>query len=233
MSETLAALDDAQRLHDEMSRVAHKTDAQDAEGHQSDIAKTISAQNEQIHGSASDTNPFPELAEPHLVIAGKAGIELVTPATTHIAAQQVAITSEGHIGIAGGRGFFTSVLDTIRFVCQRGLMKFVAAAGDIVLEALTKSIVARAQKQILLEAEDIVLRANRSIRLEADGSFTQMDSTGIVHGTAGKFVAHASLHQLPGALDQPVDLASKKICIECLAKAARSGSALVLRQYVS
>jgi len=108
-------------------------------------------------------------------------------------------------------------------------MKFVAATGDIVLHALTKSIVARAQKQILLEADEIILRGKRSIRLEADGSFTQMDSTRIVHGTTGKFVAHAATHDLPGPRDVPVDLAPKKICIECLLKAAKGGSALVLR----
>jgi type VI secretion system secreted protein VgrG len=229
MSETLSQLEDAQHLHDALSRAAQEVEAQDADGHQSELAQTISAQNKQIRGSASDGNPFPELAEPHLVIAGKAGVEIVTPATTHIAAQQVAVTSEGHVGIASGRGFFASARDTIRFIAQQGLMKFVAATGDIVLHALTKSIVARAQKQILLEAEEIVLRGKRTIRLEVDGSFTQMDSTGIVHGTTGNFVAHASLHSLPGPVDQAVDLSPKKICIECLLKAAKGNSALVPR----
>ncbi|MGV2293366.1 type VI secretion system tip protein TssI/VgrG [Trinickia sp. YCB016] len=229
MSETLGQLDDAHRLHYALSQAAHEAEAQDADGHQSDLAKTIAAQNQQIRGSTSDANSFPELADPHLVIAGKAGVELVTPATAHIAAQQVAVTSEGHVGIASGRGFFTSVRDTIRFIAQQGLVKFVAATGDIVLHALTKSIVARAQKQILLEAEEIVLRGKRSIRLETNGSFTQMDSNGIVHGTTGKFVAHAGTHDLPGPRDVPVDLAPKKICIECLLKAAKGGSALVLR----
>ncbi|WP_321800298.1 type VI secretion system Vgr family protein [Burkholderia sp. BCC1988] len=229
MSQTLGQLDDAYRLHDALSQAAHEAEAQDADGHQSDLAKTIAAQNQQIRGSTSDANTFPELAEPHLVIAGKAGVELVTPATAHIAAQQVAVTSEGHVGIASGRGFFASVRDTIRLIAQQGVVKFVAATGDIVLHALTKSIVVRAQKQILLEADEIVLRGKRSIRLETNGSFTQMDATGIVHGTTGKFVAHAATHDLPGPRDVPVDLAPKKICIECLLKAAKGGSALVLR----
>ncbi|WP_230684536.1 type VI secretion system Vgr family protein [Burkholderia cepacia] len=229
MPETLEQLDGAQRLHDALSRVAQEAEAQDADGHQSDLAGAIAAQNEQIRGRADESNAFPELAEPHLVIAGEAGVELVTPRTAHIAARQVAVTSEGHVGIASGSSLFASVRDTIRMVAQRGMMKLVSAAGDIVLHALTKSIVARAQKQILLEADEIVLRGKRQIRFEVNGSFTQMDSSGIVHGTTGKFLAHASLHQLPGPLDQAVDLLPKKICIECLMKAARGGAALVLR----
>ncbi|CAG9242628.1 Type VI secretion protein ImpA [Burkholderia diffusa] len=229
MPDTLAQLDDAQRLHDGLSRVAQEAEAQDTGGHQSDLAETIAAQNEQIRGRADGNNAFPELTEPHLVIAGEAGIEMVTPKTAHVAARQVAVTSEGHVGIAGGRSLFASVRDTIRMVAQQGMMKFVSVAGDIVLHALTKSIVARAQKQVLLEADEIVLRGNRRIRFEVNGSFTNMDSSGIVHGTTGKFLAHASLHQLPGPLDQAVDLSPKKICIECLMKAARSGTALVLR----
>ncbi|MGU7780930.1 type VI secretion system Vgr family protein [Burkholderia sp. PU8-34] len=229
MSDTLEKLDSAQRLHDALSRVAQETDAQDADGHQSDLAETIAAQNEQIRGRTGENNPFPELAEPHLVIAGEAGVEMVTPRTAHIAARQVAVTSEGHVGVASGRSLFASVRDTIRMIAQQGMIKFVSAAGDIVLHALTKSIVARAQKQILLEADEIVLRGKQKIRFEVNGSFTNMDSTGIVHGTTGKFLAHASLHQLPGPLDQSVDLSPKKICIECLMKAARGGTALVLR----
>ncbi|UQN71702.1 type VI secretion system tip protein VgrG [Burkholderia multivorans] len=229
MSETLSQLDDAHRLHDFMSKAAQEAEAQDVDGHQSDVAKAISRQNEQIRGRASEANPFAELAEPHLVIAGKAGVQLVTPATAHVAAQQVAVTSEGHVGIASGSSFFASIRDTIRFVAQKGIVKFVSAAGDIVLHALTQSIVARAQKQILLEADEIILRGKRKIRFEVNGSFTNMDASGIVHGTSGKFLAHASFHQLPGPLSQAVDLAPKKICIECLMKAARSGTALVLR----
>ncbi|WP_261521061.1 type VI secretion system tip protein VgrG, partial [Burkholderia multivorans] len=229
MSETLSQLDDAHRLHDFMSKAAQEAEAQDVDGHQSDVAKAISRQNEQIRGRASEANPFAELAEPHLVIAGKAGVQLVTPATAHVAAQQVAVTSEGHVGIASGSSFFASIRDTIRFVAQKGIVKFVSVAGDIVLHALTQSIVARAQKQILLEADEIILRGKRKIRFEVNGSFTNMDASGIVHGTSGKFLAHASFHQLPGPLSQAVDLAPKKICIECLMKAARSGTALVLR----
>ena len=109
-----------------------------------------------------------------------------------------------------------------------GVIQLVTAAGDIVLNALTKSIVARAQKQILLESEEILLRA-KTFRVEFSGGFLNMDSSGIVSGTTGKFIAYAASHALPGPKDQMVDLSPKKVCIECLLKAARSGTALIPR----
>ncbi|KVM59121.1 type VI secretion protein ImpA [Burkholderia ubonensis] len=229
MSETVDRLGKAQQLHDALTKIAQQSEAQDADGHQVDIVNTIAAQNEQIRGaSASSSNTFPELAEPHLVIDGKAGVEITTPATVHVASQQAAITTEGHIGIASGRSFFTTVRDTLRLFAQTGPIHLVSAAGDIVLNALTKSIVARAQKQILLESEEILLRAHK-FRVEVNGSFLNMDASGIVSGTAGKFTAYAASHDLPGPKDQMVDLSPKKICVECMLKAARSGAALVPR----
>lgn len=230
MGETIERLVSAQRLHDALTQIAQQSEAQDADDHQADIVKTLDAQNQQIRGDgATQDNPFPELSEPHLVLAGRAGVEVVTPATVHVAAQQVAITTEGHVGIASGRSLFATVRDTIRIVAQREVMKFVAAAGDIVLQALTKSIVLLAQDKIQITGDEIILRAHKKLRIEAGGSFAQFDSSGIVHGTTGQFVAHAAVHGLPGPRDVPVDLAPKKICIECLLKAARGGSTLVMR----
>lgn len=229
MSETAARLDSAHQLHDALTRIAQDSEAQDAGAHQSEIVETIASQNKQIRGeTAGDDASFPQLSESHLVIDGKAGVQITTPATIHIASQQAAITTEGHIGIASGRSFFATVRDTIRIFAQAGPMHLASAAGDIVLNALTKSIVARAQKQILLESEEILLRAKK-FRVEVNGSFLNMDSTGIVSGTTGKFVAHASTHGWPGPKDQMVELSPKKICVECLLKAARSGAGLVPR----
>ena len=229
MSETVDRLGKAQQLHDALTKIAQQNEAQDAQGHQSDIVDTIASQNEQIRGAGMNRdNPFPELPEPHLVIDGKAGVEITTPATVHVASQQLAVTTEGHIGIASGRSFFATVRDTIRLFTQTSPIQLVTAAGDIVLNALTKSIVARAQKQILLESEEILLRA-KTFRVEFSGGFLNMDSSGIVSGTTGKFIAYAASHALPGPKDQMVDFSPKKVCIECLLKAARSGTALIPR----
>ena len=228
MGEKADRLDSAHRLHDALTRIAQQSEAQDASGHQSDIVDTIASQNKQVRGAAGDDTSFPQLSEPHLVLDGQAGVEITTPATVHVASQHVAITAESHIGIASGRSFFATVRDTLRLFAQTGPMHLVSAAGDIVITALTKSIVAKAQKQILLESDEILLRANK-FRVEVNGSFLHMDASGIVNGTTGMFIAHASSHSLPGPKDQAVSLAPKSICIECLLKAARSGAALLPR----
>ncbi|WP_153102332.1 type VI secretion system Vgr family protein [Paraburkholderia hayleyella] len=229
MRETVERLEAAQQLHEALAQSAQQNEAQDADGHQADVAQTIKAQNEQIRGQgAMEGNTFPQLSEPHLLIDGKAGVEITTPATVHVAAQQVAVTTEGHVGLASGRSFFVTVRDTIRLFAQTAPIHFVAAAADIVLNALTASIVARAKKRILLESEEILLHAKK-FRVEVEGSFLQMDSDGITQGTSGAWVAHAAVHDMPGPKDQRVELAPRKICIDCLTRAAHGGAALVPR----
>ena len=80
----------------------------------------------------------------------------------------------------------------------------------------------------MLDSHENLLRAKR-FRVEVSGSFVNMDSSGIVNGSTGKFIAHAATHGLPGPKDQMVDLPPKKVCVECTLKAAKSGAALVPR----
>ncbi|OXJ14854.1 type VI secretion system Vgr family protein [Burkholderia sp. AU6039] len=230
MSEAIRRLEDAKSLHVAMSRAAQEGEAQEADGHQSDLAKTIEAQNDQIRGVASDGNPFPEFSEPHLMIDGKAGVEITTPATVHVAAQQVAVTSEGHVGVASGRSLFASVRDTISLFAQRAAIRISAALGDIVLHALTSSIKLESAKSIQLLTKVIQITGVEKLELQGGKTRMVLDDSGAQIFTPGRFVAFASTHSLPGPKDSPVSLAPKSICIECLIKAARGGSALVPRQ---
>ncbi|WP_322027395.1 type VI secretion system Vgr family protein [Burkholderia sp. BCC1977] len=230
MSEAIRRLEVAQSLHVAMSQAAQEAQAQETDGHQSDLAKTIEAQNDQIRGVARDGNPFPEFSEPHLMIDGKAGVEITTPATVHVAAQQVALTSEGHVGVASGRSFFASVRDTISLFAHRAAIRISAALGDIVLHALTSSIKLESAKSIQLLTKVIQITGVEKLELQGGKTRMVLDDSGAQIFTPGKFVAFASTHSLPGPKDSPVSLAPKSICIECLLKAARGGSALVLRQ---
>ncbi|MBR8430098.1 type VI secretion system tip protein VgrG [Burkholderia cenocepacia] len=230
MSEAIRRLEVAQSLHVAMSQAAQEAQAQETDGHQSDLAKTIEAQNDQIRGVASDGNPFPEFSEPHLMVDGKAGVEITTPATVHVAAQQVALTSEGHVGVASGRSFFASVRDTISLFAQRAAIRISAALGDIVLHALTSSIKLESAKSIQLLTKVIQITGVEKLELQGGKTRMVLDDSGAQIFTPGKFVAFASTHSLPGPKDLPVSLTPKSICIECLLKAARGGSALVPRQ---
>ncbi|WP_175884155.1 type VI secretion system Vgr family protein [Burkholderia sp. BCC0044] len=230
MSEAIRRLEVAQSLHVAMSQAAQEAQAQETDGHQSDLAKTIEAQNDQIRGVARGENPFPEFSEPHLMIDGKAGVEITTPATVHVAAQQVALTSEGHVGVASGRSFFASVRDTISLFAQQAAIRISAALGDIVLHALTSSIKLESAKSIQLLTKVIQITGVEKLELQGGKTRMVLDDSGAQIFTPGKFVAFASTHSLPGPKDAPVSLTPKSICIECLLKAARGGSALVPRQ---
>ncbi|RQZ37992.1 type VI secretion system tip protein VgrG [Burkholderia sp. Bp9090] len=230
MSEAIRRLEVAQSLHVAMSQAAQEAQAQETDGHQSDLAKTIEVQNDQIRGVARDGNPFPEFSEPHLMIDGKAGVEITTPATVHVASQQIALTSEGHVGVASGRSFFASVRDTISLFAHRAAIRISAALGDIVLHALTSSIKLESAKSIQLLTKVIQIKGAEKLELQGGKTRMVLDDSGAQILTPGKFVAFASTHSLPGPKDSPVSHTPTSICIECLLKAARGGSALVPRQ---
>jgi len=231
MGETLDRLTTAQHLHEALAKIAQQNKAQEEHGQQGNVAQELDAQNHAIRGPASTQDvPFPELSEPHLVLAGRAGIEMATPGTVHIATgQHAAITSDANLAIASGGSFFASVRDTLRLFVQRAGMKLVAAAGDIDLHALTQSINLLSQLEINLTTDTIHIRARKKVLLDGGGSYLKLEPGRIEHGTSGQWVVHASTHALPTPADQPIDLAPQKVCVECLLKAAGSGAAVVPR----
>ncbi|MBP0588343.1 type VI secretion system tip protein VgrG [Paraburkholderia sp. LEh10] len=227
LGETVARLDDAHVIHQALAQSAQESEAQDPTGHQFDIAGTIQAQNDQIRGVSG--TEFPQLSEPHLVMDGKAGIEIVSPATVHIAAQQTAVTTEGHVAIASGGSLFASVRDTIRLYAQRTHIKLSAAMGDVILHALNSSISLESAKSIKVLSKVIQITGVEKLELQGGKSRFVLDDAGAQIYTPGKFAAFASSHALPGPKSMPADLSPKGICVECLLKAARSGSALLIR----
>jgi hypothetical protein len=67
------------------------------------VAQQLQAQNEAIKGTGAgkgeEETPFPELSEPHLVLASPAGIESTTAGSTHQhSTKHHAITAGGHGG---------------------------------------------------------------------------------------------------------------------------------------
>ncbi|WP_321964445.1 type VI secretion system Vgr family protein [Paraburkholderia sp. J7] len=227
LAETVGRLDTAHTIHQALAQSAQESEAQDATGHQADIATTIQTQNDQIRGASG--NPFPQLSEPHLVMDGKAGVEIVSPATVHIAAQQTAVTTEGHVAIASGRSLFASVRDTIRLYAQRSHIKLSAAMGDIMLHALNSAISLESAKSIKLLSKVVQITGVERLELQGGKSRLVLDDAGAQIFTPGKFAAFASSHALPGPRSTPADLSPRKICIDCLLKAAKSGSAFVIR----
>ena len=99
MGETTARLNQAQDQHASLGDLAAQHLAQDATD-QGDVAKDLQAQNEAVKGGAAEQGKFPELAEPHIVIASPAGIVSTTTGSTHQhSGRHHAITSGGHTSI--------------------------------------------------------------------------------------------------------------------------------------
>jgi type VI secretion system secreted protein VgrG len=200
MGETIQRLASAQEKQKNHAEVAEKNRAQES-GQQSRVAASVKAQNDAVRGDggSSAKRSFPELSEPHLILASAAGIATATAQSTHIASEvDTAITTGKSVAIAAGDGFFASVVTTLRLFVQRAGMKLIAVAGDIDVRALSDSINLLAKLNITQTGNRIVINAKEDIVINGGGSYVKFSEAGIEHGTTGKFVAHAASHSLIG-----------------------------------
>jgi uncharacterized protein (DUF2345 family) len=101
--------------------------------------------------------------------------------------------------------------------------------GDVILHALNSSISLESAKSIKVLSKVIQITGVEKLELQGGKSRFVLDDAGAQIYTPGKFAAFASSHALPGPKSMPADLSPKGICVECLLKAARSGSALLIR----
>jgi type VI secretion system secreted protein VgrG len=196
MDETIQRLASAQQNQKDHADVAEKNRAQES-GQQSRVAVSVKAQNDAVRGdgASSAKRSFPELSEPHLILASAAGIATTTAQSTHIASEvDTAITTGKSVAIAAGDGFFASVVTTLRLFVQRAGMKLTAMAGDIDVQTLSDSINLLAKLNITQTGNRIVINAKEDIVINGGGSYVKFSKAGIEHGTTGTFVAHAASH---------------------------------------
>jgi type VI secretion system secreted protein VgrG len=214
MSETVQRLTAAREMQEGQAELAEQNGAQEKQGQQSDVASTLKAQIDAIRGKAagatSTGRSFPELSEPHLVLASPAGIATTTAQSTHIASDlNTAITSGKSVAIAAGEGLFASIRQTFRLFVQKAGMKLIAAAGDVDIKALCDNINVLAKLSITHTANRIVISAKEDILINGGGSYVRLSAHGIEHGTSGNFVVHAASHHFTKAANMsPPDLMS-------------------------
>jgi len=205
LDETVARLTTGREQHERLSDSAQRAEAH-VQGDQDAVTQALKTQNDAVRGSGSASNgSFPELAEPHLVLASPAGIETSTAQSTHIAsAGHNALTSGGHTSIAAAKSFLVSVKDAIRLYAYDSVIKLVAAKNHIDIVALEKNIHILARLDIKLSANKISIMAKEQLELGGGGSYTCYNAAGIRHMTTGAWIEHASVHSLQGpkSLDQ-------------------------------
>jgi len=173
MGETTKQLDAAQKLHDAQATAALQGLAQET-GQQHDVADALKAQNDAVRGTGE---PFPELAQPHLVVASAAGIETTSAQSTHIASgEHVALTAGRSLSIAAGDSLFASVRQALRLFVHKAGMKLIAASGKITVQAHDDDIQLIANKVLSLisQSDWVDIRGKKGVRLHGPEAMVEI-----------------------------------------------------------
>ena len=206
MPETITRLQKAHKLHESNAKTAEKHKAQEG-GQQASVAQKLEKQAEAVKGKDQGEGVFPELTEPHMVLASPAGIIATADKTQHWSAgEHVALTAGKHIALAAGGGFFASVAQTIRLFAHRLGMKLIAADGDIDIVALSASINVLAKLEITHTAERITITGTNEVVINGGGSYLKFSAGGIEQGTSGNHVSHAATHDFTGGKTVPAEM---------------------------
>jgi type VI secretion system secreted protein VgrG len=166
MGGTLRQLATAGEVHRKMAEEAQRHGALDALDQQGAVAQELKKQQEEVKGNGG--NACPELTQPHLVLAGAAGVETVTPQSTHIASgEHTALSAGQNVSLAAGRSLFASVRETLRVFVHKAGMKLIAAAGKVSVRAESDDVEVVAQKVLTLlsESDWVDIRGRKGVRL--------------------------------------------------------------------
>jgi len=163
---------------------------------QGDAVEDLKSQNLGIRGSGKGA--FPELAEPHLVVASPAGIELSSAQSTHIASSRhTAITSGKSLSIASVDGLFASIGKTFRLFVHKAGMKLIAAAGKVTMQAQDDDVEVIANKvlRLLSESDWVEIRGKKGVRLHGGNHMLEIsDQTQFF--TSSPVLFHGNLETL-------------------------------------
>jgi type VI secretion system VgrG family protein len=201
VGEPLSRLKSAQTLHGGLGKLAEVHQAQNVGADQARVAEALKSQSDGIHGSRGSGASFPELCEPHLLIAGAAGLEMTTLATAHLAAgQHVAITSGDSVSVATGKSLFASVKDKLSFFVQNAGMKLFAGKGKVEIQAQSDNIEMTAQKtvKVVSAMERVEVAAKQEILLTSGGAYIRIKDGNIEIHAPGKIDIKGSSHTFAG-----------------------------------
>ena len=218
ISETTARLAQAQAQHADLGQLASQHQAQENDD-QPKVSERLQGQNDGMTGKGNDaantgntTNSnansdtsFPELQQPHLVLASPAGIASTTPGSTHQhSGEDHAITTGANISLSANRSLIGSFREAVRLFAYKAGIKLISAQESVDIQALQQSIHMVANMGISHTAENITFTASNEIMVNAGGSYTRWSASGIESGTAGTWLVHANKHAMDGPQSLPV-----------------------------
>ncbi|MGJ7531328.1 DUF2345 domain-containing protein, partial [Variovorax sp. GB1P17] len=217
MGETTSRLKAAHGQHQGLAEAAATAKAQSSGEDQATVAKALQAQHDAIKGRGGNVaqGQFPELNEPHLVLASAAGIAASTSGSLHLqAGEHIAISSEGHTSFSAAKRLLVSAKDGIRLFALKNGMKWIAGNGKVQIEAHKDRINVTAKRAVRITSTTSEIRITAPIKVVVNGggSFTEWSGTGILHGTPGGWVEHAASHVKTGPAKLPLSPQTFKGC---------------------
>ena len=225
LGETAVRLRTGCDLHAGLAKTAREAEAQGPDDQQA-VCTELRKQNDAVQGTGPATpGEYPELNQPHLVLASPSGIASTTEGTTHVASfGHNAFSSGLHTSLAAGKSFLASARRAIRMVAYESVIRLVAARDDIDLAALEANLKLFAMLKVTVDAETISIRATRQLEIGGGGSFTTYDDQGVVTRTPGRAEVHASSHARMGPASGGVEVAAPAAnhagCVEAAQRAA-------------
>ena len=198
IGKTIQRLSAAADVQEQLTGMAQHYGAQEKqEPQQADAVEDLKSQNQSIRGGGK--GEFPELAEPHLVVASPAGIELSSAQYTHIASSRhTAITSGKSLSIASVDGVFASIGKTFRLFVHRAGIKLIAAGGKVAVQAQEDDVEIIANKVLALlsESDWVTIRGKKGVRLQGANHMVEIsDQTQFF--TSSPVLFHGNLETLP------------------------------------
>ncbi|MDP9914113.1 uncharacterized protein (DUF2345 family), partial [Variovorax boronicumulans] len=207
MGETTQRLKAAQDQHDALAEAAQAHKAQEQGIDQDIVQKALKAQNDAIQGKKGqdEDGRFPELNEPHLVLASPAGIEASTPGSIHLhTGEHTAFTSQGHTSVSTAKRWLASAAEGIRAFTHKKGIKLIASEEPIEIQAHRDEMVLVAHKDVVIKSVEgeLHITAKKKVVIIGGGSYSEWSESGIKHGTAGTWQEHAALHAQVGPMSR-------------------------------
>ena len=210
---------------------AARTSQAQIKGDQDAVAKALKQLNETIKGRGGNpqTGHFPELGDPHLVLASPSGMALTSGGSTHIASiEHTQVTSSKHTSLNSGGSLIAVALEAFKVYAMQNGMEMIAAQADIEIKALKNSIKMMAKDKIELTADIINITAKTKLTINGGGSYAEYSPGAITEGTAGQYTNHAAGHSFTAADSRAPDTAKGEGC-GTKEKSADNGSSSVSR----
>jgi len=203
VSEPASRLAQAQEQHDELGKLAQQHRAQDGGSDQSNVADALQAQVDGIRGrtGCSGDGSFPELNEPHLLLAAASGLQATTPETIHVnGGEHIALTAGRDVSVGAGKSLLASVLDKISLFAQNAGMKLFAAKGKVEIQAHSDNIELTAQKTVKVTStmESIEVASAKGILLTSGGAYIRISNGNIEVHAPGTINIKGAQHSFAG-----------------------------------